>query len=458
MEKNATPDISVIIITYKTPLMILRRCIQSIRKQTLTNIEIILLDTNNKGSSYKEAIQSDPDLLEHLIYLEVPDKNEFINGKNAALAKCSGTYVTILSAQDIMPPKRLEEVIRIFKDNSNKTYSDKRNHSEDNKSNYDVIYTDMQVQQKNILESSDYEISTQKYQYLPQLIIRRNCLQKIGDFDSALIAHCDEEMWFRMNSLLRIHHISSEKTTISVNPDFYNNYAPLQDAIGYRQIIVKYAKYFKKNKRQKKILYKKIASQYKAAGSLFRYIQFQIKGFFTGNFTKAKNETFQEQISQDSLTPETGSEELTAVSALQLPLKDILASLDKKQKNCHFILAGNDSEQIVSVSKQIVHLMKEMKYLSKGRIAKITASQINQINWSKFCNQLKGNCLLIEEAQNLFPQTIADIFSTMTEYPEDFSVILAVDKEAQEQLYSLIPEIEQKFDYILDISQYSLKD
>lgn len=464
MEKNIVPDVSIIIITYKTPLMILRRCIQSLQNQTLTNIEIILLDSNNKGSSYKEAIQSDSNILENIIYIEIPEKNEFINGKNAALAKCTGKYITILSAQDTMPSKRLEEIVSIFHNISNKKNSSNEQDSENGE--YDVIFTDMQVQQKNILESSNYHISTQKYQYLPQLIIQRSSLQEIGEFDTALVAHCDEEMWFRINSLLRIHHVSTENTTISVNPDFYNVYAPLQAAIGYRQIAVKYAKYFKKNKRQKKILYYKIASKYKTAGYIFRYIQFQIKALFTGNFQSTKKETTNNQVikkknggyndSTKKLQSEAATKELETSTVILQSLKEALCTLENRQEPSHFILVGNEPEQIINASKQITKLMKKTGYLSQGKIAKITAERLNEIDFVSFQSQLKGNCLLIETTENLLAKTINHVFLVMKEYHGDFAVILSIDEKTLEKLFCLNPELKQKFDYIIDISNCPL--
>ena len=43
-EKRNPITFSVAIQTRETPLMILKRCIQSVRDQTLSDIEIILLD------------------------------------------------------------------------------------------------------------------------------------------------------------------------------------------------------------------------------------------------------------------------------------------------------------------------------------------------------------------------------------------------------------------------------
>lgn len=266
MSKTNFPAISVAIQTRETPLMILKRCIQCIRNQTLSNIEIILLDSNDKNSPYKEAIQSEKEFFSDIIYLEIPETKEFARGKNAVLETYHSDYLTFLSAQDTMPPKRLEELLSVFQ----------KDHS------INVIYTDMTAQPINVLESSDYAISSQNFQYLSQLVFHRNCFQLIGTFDTDLIAHCDDDLWFRICTLHLVHHISSLDTSLSVCPDCYHHYTPLQAAIGYRQLLVKYHSILTKNKKAKKILYQKTATSYQKAGVFHRYIQFKTKALFTG--------------------------------------------------------------------------------------------------------------------------------------------------------------------------------
>lgn len=271
MKKTNYPVISVAIQTRETPLMILKRCIQCVRQQTLSGIEIILLDSNDKNSLYKEAIQSEEELLSDIIYLEIPEEKEFVHGKNAVLEAYHGDYLTFLSAQDTMPRKRLEEIVSLFEQDRS----------------ISIISTDMRVQQTNVLESPDYAATSQDFQYLSQLVFHRDCFRWIGHFDSDLIAHCDDEMWFRICSLHLEHHISSTNTWVSVCPECYRHYTPLQSAIGYRQLLVKYAPMLCKNKKTKKQLYQKAAFAYQNAGVFHRCIQFKIKAFFCLPSSKA---------------------------------------------------------------------------------------------------------------------------------------------------------------------------
>lgn len=265
MSKQTKPVISVIIQTRETPFMILKRCIQCVREQTYQALEILLLDSNEPDSPYKEAILAAPDLLTDILHLEIPEKKEFVQGKNAALEACHGDYITFLSAQDILYPKRLEKIMNAFEDN----------HS------YFALYTDMTVQQNNILENSDYDLHSGEFAYLSQLVFHRDCFRCTGNFDPDLVAHCDDDLWFRLRSLKLANHIPDEECIISVCPDTYHGYSAVEAAIGYRQLAIKYATVYKKDKKGRRELYQNAAIQYKKAHVFHRYLQFRIKAMFT---------------------------------------------------------------------------------------------------------------------------------------------------------------------------------
>lgn len=265
MPKKQQPVFSVVVQTRQTPFLILKRCIQSIREQSLENVEIILLDSNEKDSSYKDAISAARGQWKGIFYLEIPEQGEYVKGKNTALNIFHGDYILFISAQDIMPPDRLERIYRVFQENRS----------------YNAIYTNMAAQEDNLLDVSDFSIQTGHFRYLGQLVFHRDCFEIIGKFDSDLIAHWDDEIWFRLKTMGLVHHFPAEEAAISICPNCYHGYTPLDAAIGYRQIGVKYGSYFKKNKKARKKLYQAIAEKYKKAGVVHRYIQFATKAFFT---------------------------------------------------------------------------------------------------------------------------------------------------------------------------------
>lgn len=150
--------------------------------------------------------------------------------------------------------------------------------------------------------------------------------------------------------------------------------------------------------------------------------------------------------------------DLPTTRALHTSFDDILTLIGGEQDPSHFVFVGNSSNLIVGLSKRIVKVMKETGYMSIGRIAKISAKKLNQMNLNGFKSQLKGNCLLIDEAAELMVPTIASVFEIMDEFYGDFVVILADDGNTLDQLFKFAPALARRFKYIIDISGYTEAD
>ncbi len=264
IEEEHRPDISVIITTRETPFMVLKRCISCIRSQTLENIEIILLDANEKGNSYQQAISSEGELLHDIIYVYYPEGGEMVHGKNLALEKATGNYIAIISAQDMMPETRLEAILQAFGDNSRQL----------------AYYTGMTLQVDNTLENNHYTLPTGTYRYLAQAVIHRSAFSIAGNFDENMLCLCDEEFWTRINFINPPSCLMDEDAAISICQDAYENHTALNAAISYRQMLVKFPKYFRKHKSHRRILYQKIAENYKQSHVILRYLQFRWKTVF----------------------------------------------------------------------------------------------------------------------------------------------------------------------------------
>lgn len=263
-KREKKPDISVIIMTRETPLMILKRCITSIREQTLDYVEIILLDANSPHNTYQDAILCEEEFFQGVVHIKHPESGEIVHGKNLALEQAKSDYITFISAQDVMPPGRLSTVLHAFRRDNN----------------YCVYYTGKTLQENNTLETFDYTLASGKYQYLSQAVFHRSCFQLIGAFDEDILALSNEELWFRVHYFHLDGYVSAEEAAICVCPDFYENCTPLEAAISYRQISIKFKKILKQSKSMKRDLYYKIAENYKKSHALFRYLQFQLKATF----------------------------------------------------------------------------------------------------------------------------------------------------------------------------------
>lgn len=151
-------------------------------------------------------------------------------------------------------------------------------------------------------------------------------------------------------------------------------------------------------------------------------------------------------------------DDLPTTRALHKSFDDILTLIGGEPDPSHFVFVGNTSDLIVGLAKRVVKVMKETGYISTGRIAKISAKKLNQMDLNEFKSQLKGNCLLIHEAAELMVPTIASVFDIMDEFYGDFVVILADDGNTLDQLFKFAPALARRFKYIIDISGYTEAD
>lgn len=154
----------------------------------------------------------------------------------------------------------------------------------------------------------------------------------------------------------------------------------------------------------------------------------------------------------------TPEEELPTTRALHKTFKDVLTLINAEKDPSHFVLIGEDTEKIVAVSKKIVKVLKQNGFLSKGRIGCIKAKQLNQMDFDKCKEQLKGSCLLVDDAADLFFPTITKIFELMDEFYGDFIVILADEGNTLDQMFRFAPALAKKFKYVIDISRYTAED
>lgn len=167
----------------------------------------------------------------------------------------------------------------------------------------------------------------------------------------------------------------------------------------------------------------------------------------------------QEDILSESATGEVLPEkDLPTTRALHRSFADILILIGGELDPSHFVLMGDGEERILGISKKIATVMRETGYLSAGRIARIGAEQLNQMDIMQFKQQLKGNCLLVTRAADLLFPTITKIFSIMDEYYGDFAVILSDEGATLDQLFRFVPALARRFKYIIDISQYTEQD
>ena len=110
MENN--PLVSVIMNCYNSDNY-LKEAIESVLSQTYENFEIIFWDNQSTDSS-ANIVQSFSD--NRIKYFYAPNHTSLGEGRNLALEKVTGKYISFLDCDDLYPEEKIEETLKCFDD------------------------------------------------------------------------------------------------------------------------------------------------------------------------------------------------------------------------------------------------------------------------------------------------------------------------------------------------------
>lgn len=112
---NAKPLVSVVIATFNDNPSFLRESINSLLKQTYTNLEIIIVDdsTNQDSRDIIDSFMND----ERVHVLREDRKLGFIRSLNKGLSSSTGKYIARMDGDDICYPDRIEKEVDFLEQN-----------------------------------------------------------------------------------------------------------------------------------------------------------------------------------------------------------------------------------------------------------------------------------------------------------------------------------------------------
>ncbi len=106
-----SPKISVLIATYNTPFHLVKRAIDSLWRQTFRDFEVILVDDGSTNDARHELYGYCMRNEERLVYLRQHNQGQS-RAINRAVLLSSGTYLSILDADDEYRPEHLQACLR----------------------------------------------------------------------------------------------------------------------------------------------------------------------------------------------------------------------------------------------------------------------------------------------------------------------------------------------------------
>ena len=101
--------VSIIVLNYNAGQLLLN-CVDSLKKSTYTNLEIIVVDNISSDGSQTKCMEKFPD-----IKLIQNEKNlGYCGGNNIGIKEAKGEFIVILNPDTIVEPKWINELISAY--------------------------------------------------------------------------------------------------------------------------------------------------------------------------------------------------------------------------------------------------------------------------------------------------------------------------------------------------------
>lgn len=185
---TSTPEISIIIPAYNNTKL-LTQALDSVQNQTFEDTEVIVIDDGSKADF--EPIINEYD--DSVLLITHEENQGAATARNTGIKAARGEYIAFLDADDLWHPTKLEKQYAVF---------------ENNTENLGIVYTgfvqrtvdnDQKITRPSV--SGDIyiqELERDRIHPTSTVMIRRQCIERIGDFDASLPSRQDYDLWIRI--------------------------------------------------------------------------------------------------------------------------------------------------------------------------------------------------------------------------------------------------------------------
>ncbi|PIQ84097.1 MAG: hypothetical protein COV75_04030 [Candidatus Omnitrophica bacterium CG11_big_fil_rev_8_21_14_0_20_63_9] len=181
------PLVSVIIPTFNRAAM-LREALESALRQTVKNIEVIVIDDGSTDDTFQVA-QAAGDKVRYFLQ---PNQG-VAAARNRGIREARGRYVAFLDSDDLWLPNKLERQIDYFRAHREVGLLYTRMWS------YDVADPEKrQLEPKTVAKTFDALLNGPNTVTSSTVMVRRECFDLVGVFNPLLRASEDHELWLRI--------------------------------------------------------------------------------------------------------------------------------------------------------------------------------------------------------------------------------------------------------------------
>ncbi len=188
MIKN--PSVSVIIPAYNQANFI-DKAIESVLRQTYKDFELIIINDGSKDNT-EEIIKNYSDF--RIRYICHKKNLGISEARNSGIRASRGKYIALLDSDDEFLPEKLDMQVKLLRNESSDVgVVCAWSFNVDENGNY--------ISKRGLPRKEGYifeDLLSKNYISVPTLLIRRECFEKVGLFDSSLDVQEDWDMWIRI--------------------------------------------------------------------------------------------------------------------------------------------------------------------------------------------------------------------------------------------------------------------
>ena len=202
-ENSYKPLISIVVPVWNTPAELLRKCIESVQRQSYPNWQLCLADDASSGLHVKDILADYGEVDKRIDWISRENNGHICKASNSALQLAKGEFIALLDHDDELAANALLEIVKTLND----------------KPRLDILYSDedfidIEGKRSNPHFKSDWNPELLKaHNYVTHLCVyRRSLLEKVGGFreDAGVEGAQDYDLLLRCSALTsaeRIHHI-----------------------------------------------------------------------------------------------------------------------------------------------------------------------------------------------------------------------------------------------------------
>ena len=199
--------ISVIITTYRRPPKMVNRAIQSVINQTYRNLEIIIVDDSPDDFKERKAVErmilSIKEKDKRIRYIKHTKNKGACAARNTGIKKSHGNFVAFLDDDDEWLPVKLEKQLKLFVDPEiglvycrSFTIDELYGLKKIREDKFYKGYVFEQLFRRNFIGSTSFPL------------IRKECFQECGMFDTNLKSSQDFDLWLRIAKKYKVDYIN----------------------------------------------------------------------------------------------------------------------------------------------------------------------------------------------------------------------------------------------------------